>query len=119
MEKVTEITEGSFMSPAEITVKKDKSVEIALDSRKLNGVTIKRKAKMTNMEKLISQISRKISEGTDGDILATKLDFDYAYEQIKLKENTKNLYIFTVKGGDFTEYYLFRKGFYGLADIPT
>ena len=51
--------------------------------------------------------------------MATKLDFDYAYGQIKLDENTKNLCIFTVTGGDFTGYYRFLKGFYGLADIPT
>ena len=47
------------------------------------------------------------------------LDFDYAYGQIKLNENTRNLCIFTVTGGEFTGYYRFLKGFYGLADIPT
>ena len=58
--KATEITEDCFVSPAMITVKKDKSGKIALDSRKLNEVTIKRKAQMPNMEELISRISRKI-----------------------------------------------------------
>ena len=119
LERATEITEDCFVSPAVITVKKDKSIKIALDSRKLNEVTIKRKAQMPNMEELISRISRKISEGKEGEILATKLDFDYAYGQIKLDENTKNLCIFTVTGGDFTGYYRFLKGFYRLADIPT
>ena len=118
LERATEITEDCFPSPAVITVKKDKSVKIALDSRKLNEVTIKRKAQMPNMEELISRISRKISEGKEGEILATKLDFDYAYGQIKLDENTKNLCIFTVTGGDFTGHYRFLKGCYGLADIP-
>ena len=70
------------------------------------------------MEELFSRISRKISEREEGEILATKLDFDYAYGQIKLDENTENLCIFTVTGGDFTGYYHFLKGFYGLADIP-
>ena len=74
---------------------------------------------MPNMEKLISRISRKISEGKEGEILATKLDFDNAYGQIKLDENTKNLCKFTVTGGDFTGYYRFLKGFYGLPVIPT
>ena len=107
------------MSTAVITVKKDKWVKIALDSRKLNEFTTKRKTQMPNMEELISRISRKIFEGKEGEILATKLDFDHAYGQIKLDENTKNLCIFTVTGGDFTGYYRFLKGFYGLADIPT
>ena len=43
--------------------------------------------------------------------MATKLDFDYPYGQIKLDENTKNLCIFTVTAGDFTEYYRFLKYF--------
>ena len=119
MGRATEFTEDCFVSPAVITVKKDKSVNIALDSRILNEITVKKKAQMPNMEELISRISRKISEGSDGEILATKLDFEYAYRQTKLDENTKNLCIFTVTGGDFTEYYRFLKSFYGLADIPT
>ena len=102
-----------------ITVKKDKSVKIALDSRKFNEITVKRKAQMPNLEELISRILRKIPEGSDGEILATKLDFDYVYGQIKLDENTKTLCIFTVTGGDFTGYYRFLKGFCGLAEFPT
>ena len=119
LERATEITQDCFVSLAVITVKKDKTVKIALDSRKLNEVTIKRKAQMPNMEELISRISKKISEGKEGEILATKLNFEYAYGQIKLVENTKNLCIFTVPGGDFTGYYRFLKRIYGLADIPT
>ena len=60
LERATEITEDCFVSPAVITVKQDESIKIALDSRKLNEVTIKRKAQMPNMEELISRISRKI-----------------------------------------------------------
>ena len=119
LEKATEIKEGCFVSPAVITVKKDKSIKIALDSRKLNEATIKRKTQMPNMEELISRISRKISEEQEGEIWITKLDFDYAYGQIKLDDQTKSLCIFTVTGGEFTGYYRFLKGFYGLADIPT
>ena len=56
LEKADKITENCFVSPAVITIKKDKSVKIALDSRKLNESRIKRKATMPNMEELISQI---------------------------------------------------------------
>ena len=91
LERATEITEGCFVSPAVITVKKDKSVINALDSKQLNKVTIKRNAQMPSMEEGISRISRKISEGTEGEIFATKLDFDYAYEQINLDDKTRNL----------------------------
>ena len=91
-------------------MKKVKSIKVAIDSRKFNEVTIK-KAQMPNMEELISRISRKISEGEEGEMLATKLDFNYEYGQIKLDEKTRNLCIFTVTGGEFTSYYLFLKGF--------
>ena len=55
MEKANNIDENCFVSPTVITVKKDKSLKIALDSRKLNEITIKRKAQMPSMEKLISR----------------------------------------------------------------
>ena len=114
-----EITEDCFVSPAVITGKKDKSIKIAIDSRKLNEVTIERKAQMPNMEELISRIPRKISGREDGEILATKLDSNYSYRQSKLNEKTRNLCVFTVAGVEITGYYRFLKGFYGLADIPT
>ena len=119
LERATEINEDCFVSPAVITVKKDKSIKIALDSRKINEATIKRKAQMPNMEELISKISRKVSEEKEGEIHITKLDFDCAYGHLRLDEQTRNLCIFTVTGGEFTGYYRFLKGFYGLADIPT
>ena len=119
LEKATEIDENCFVSPAVITVKKDKSVKIALDSRKLNEITIKKKAQMPNMEELLSRISRKIADGKEGEVWISKLDLDYAYGQVKLSEKAKNLCIFTVTGGKFTGYYRFLKGFYGLADLPT
>ena len=78
LERATEITEDCFVSPAVITVKKDKSIKIALDSRKLNEATIKKKAQMPNMEELITRISRKMSEEQEGEIWITKLDFDFA-----------------------------------------
>ena len=89
LERATEITQDGFVSPAVVPVKKDKSVKIALDSRKLNTMTVERKTQMPNKEELISRISRKKPKGTEGEILATKLDFDYAYGQIKLDETAK------------------------------
>ena len=74
---------------------------------------------MPNMEELISRMSRKISEGKESEIWLTKLDFDYAYGQIKLDDETQNLCMFTITGGEFTGYYRFLKGFNRLADIPT
>ena len=117
VEKANNIDENCFVSPAVITVKKDKSVKLALDSRKLNEITIKRKAQMPNMEEIISRISRKIADGPADEIWT--FDLDYAYGQLILSKEAQNLCIFVVTGGDFTGYYRFLKGFYGLADLPT
>ena len=76
--------------------KEGQIIEIALHSQKLNEGTIKRNAQMPNMEDLLSSISREISEGEAGEILATKLDFEYAHVQIKLDEETRILCTFTV-----------------------
>ena len=53
LERATEITEDCFVSPAVLTVKKDKRVKIAPDSRIMNEVAIKGKAQMPYMEELI------------------------------------------------------------------
>ena len=107
------------MSPAVITIKKDKSVKIALDSRKLNEITVKRKTQMPKMEELISRISRKIADGPADEIWISKFDLDYAYGQLLLSREARNLCIFDVTGGNFTGYYRFLEEFYGLADIPS
>ena len=82
IEEANNIDENCFVSPAVITVKKDKSVKIALDSRKLNEITIKRKAQMPNMEELISRISRKSANGPADEIWTSKFDLDYFFYRL-------------------------------------
>ena len=38
---------------------------------------------------------------------------------MKLSEETSRQCVFALTGGKFSGYYRFKKGFYGLADIPT
>ena len=118
LEKAINTTENCFVSPAVITIKKDESVKIALDSRKLNEACVKRKATMPNMEELISKISAEITR-SDGEIWMSKIDLDYAYGQAKLTAEAARHCVFSMIGGDFTGHYRFKKGFYGLSDIPT
>ena len=117
LEKAEKTTENCFISPAVITIEKDKSVKIALYPRKLNEACIKRKAAMPNMEELISKISAKFTKG-DGDIWMSKIDLDYAYGQAKLSREAAKHCVFSMIGGDFTGHYRFKKGFYGLSDVP-
>ena len=118
LEKADKTTENCFVSPAVITIKKDKSVKIALDSRKLNKSCIKRKATMHNMEELISQFSAKITQ-SDGEIWMSKIDLDCAYGQAKLSAEASRHCVLSFIGGEFTGHYRFKKGFYGLGDSPT
>ena len=118
LEKANNTTENCFVSPAVITIKKDKSVKIALDSRERNEACVKRKATMPNMEELISKISAEITR-SDGEIGMSKIDLDYAYGQAKLTAEAARHCVFSIIGGDFTGHYRFQKRFYGLSDIPT
>ena len=80
---------------------------------------MKRKAQLPNMEELKSRISRKTTDGEADEIWISKFDLGYAYGQLPLSKNASDISIFAVTGGNFTGYYRFLKGFYGLADIPT
>ena len=112
LEKADGTTENCFTSPAVITIKKDKSVKIALDSGKLNESCIKRKAAMPNMEELINKISAEITKSS-GEIWMSTNDLDYAYGQAKLSKEAAKHCLFSKIGGDFTGHYRFKKGFYG------
>ena len=93
-------------------------MQISLDSRKLNEACVKRKSAMPNMEELISKISAEITKN-NGEICMSKIDLYYAYGQAKpTKEAAKHCIISLIEG-DFTGQYRFKKGFYGLSDIPT
>ena len=119
MERVKQVDEDCFVSPVVITVKNDKSVKIALDSRKLNDSCIKVRPHMPNMEELLNQISVEITKDRTKELMMSKIDLDYAYGQMMLSEETSIQCVFAITGGNFSGYYRFKKGFYGLADIPT
>ena len=61
LEKILKIEEDCFVSPVLITVKKDKSVRIALDRRKLNDSIIKMTPHMPNMKEMLNQTSTEIT----------------------------------------------------------
>ena len=120
LEKVKDVDEDCFVSPVVITVKNNKSVKIALNSRKLNDSCIKMRQHIPNMEELLNQISVKITRDRTVQLFISKIDLDYAYGQMKLSEesNLPTLRI-RINRKKIKEYYRFKKRFYGLADIPT
>ena len=74
---------------------------------------------MLNMEELLNLISVEITRDRTPQLFMSKIDLDYAYGQMKLSEETSQQCVFALTGGNFSGYYRFKKGFYGLADIPT
>ena len=119
MEKVKLVDEYCFVSPVVITVKNDKSVKIALDSRKLNNSCIKLRPHMPNMEELLNQISVELTRDRTKELMISKIDLDYAYDQMKLSKDTRRQCVFAITGGKFSGSFRFKKRFYDLADIPT
>ena len=89
IEKANKIDDVCFVSPAVITVKKDKSVKIAQDSQKLNQITNRRNAQMPNMEELTPRVTRKIAVGPADEIWTSKLDLDYVYGQLRLSREAR------------------------------
>ena len=103
-----------------ITVKKDKSVKLALDSKVLNKAIHKNKYQMPNIDSLIDSISQYINDSNQGDNnYFSKIDLKYAYSQLKLHPDTSRHCNFNIICGDSTSKYRFKTGFYGLMDMPA
>ena len=119
IEKLTNCSDQFFISPIVITVKKDQSIKIALDSKILNKAIYKNKYQMLNIDSLIQTNSQTLSTAPQETSYFTTLDLQYAYSQLKFHSETARHCNFNLKSGDMTGAYRFKTGFYGLTDMPT
>ena len=105
--KLEKCPDDLFISPVVITVKKDKSVKIALDSKKLNDAIHKNKYQMQSIDHLIDSLAVYISERRNlpGKYFFSKIDLKYAYSQIPLDENIQKHCNFNILGGRATGTY--------------
>ena len=110
-----------YISPVVITVKKDKSVKLALDSKKLNKAIHKNKYQMQSTDQLIDSVALYISERrkSPGTYWFSKIDLKYAYSQIPLDESVAKHCKFSFLGGRETGTYRFINGFCGLTYMPA
>ena len=69
---------------------------------------------MPNMDELLNHILVEITRDRTMQVFMSKIDSDYAYGQMKLSEETSRQCVFAITGGNFSGYYRFKKGFYGL-----
>ena len=118
IEKIDEIKDNVFIQPTVITVKKDRSVKIALDARALNQAIDKDKYQMPNLENLLDMVAEKL-DSEDGEAWYSSVDMTYAYGQIPLHQLTAKHCNFQIIGGESTGTYRFVTGFYGLTVMPT
>ena len=98
LERVEQIDEDCFVSPLVITVKNDKSVKIALDSRKLNDSCNKVRPHMPNMEELLKQVSVEILNDRTKKLMMSNIDLDYAYGQMILSKKKQTMCICNYRG---------------------
>ena len=102
--KLEKSSDELFISPVIITVKKDKSVKIALVSKKFNGAIHKNKHQMQSINHLMDSVAVYISErkNKQGKYFFSKIDLKYVYSQIPLDENIKKHCNFNILGGKDT-----------------
>ena len=67
---------------------------------------------MPNMEEILNQISVQISRDRAVQLFISNIDFDYAYGQMKLSEETSRQCVFALTGGKFSDS---KRGF---TDLP-
>ena len=118
--KISSCPDKYFLSPIVVTIKKNQTIELALDSKVLNKAIHKNKYQMPNIDTLIESISQQISApASQNTTYFSTIDLKYAYNQSNLDANTANHCNFNIISGDMTGLYRFKTGFYGLTDMPA
>ena len=122
IEKFNNCSDQNFISPIVITVERDQTINLALDSKSPNKTVHKNKYQMPNNETLIDSLSQIITdyktESADKIYFST-IDLKYAYSQLNLHPDTAKHCNFNIVSGDMTGTYRFKTGFYGLTDNPA
>ena len=118
--KLSSCPDKYFISPIVVTVKKDQTIKLALDSKVLNKAIHKNKYQMPNIDTLIEFISQQISApASQNTTYFSTSDLKYAYSQLNLDANTANHCNFNIISEDMTGTYRFQRGFYDLTDMPA
>ena len=118
--KLSSCPDEYFISPIVVTVKKDQTIKLALDSKVLNKAIHKNKDQMPSIDTVIESISQQISApASQNSTYFSTIDLKYAYSQLILDTNTANHCNFNIISGDMTGTYRFQTGFYGLTDMPA
>ena len=116
--KLEKHSEKQFRSPIVITVKKDQTVKIALDSKKTNKFIHKNKYHMPNIDLLLDNIAQTIKSDNKNKRCSLPLINGMCIHKsfwIRKQENN----VISVSGGNAPGTYQFQTGFCGLTDMPA
>ncbi len=102
IERLQSFTDDQFISPIVITVQRDGSLTLALDSKELNKMVSQNKYQMPNIEDLMDRIADVISSKGRGKVWFTSIDLKYAYGQLVLALETALQCNFSLVGGAAT-----------------
>ena len=119
IERLDKCTSDCFIAPIVITVKKDGSIKLALDTKSINRQLFINKYQMPNVDKLLDGVSRIVTANTNGTLYFSVLYLKYAYSQLKLTKEAAKQCNFNIIGGQATGTYRYLTGFYGRADMPA
>ena len=117
--KLDKCSDKQFISPIVITFKKDQTVKLALDSKKINKYIHKNKYQMPNIDLLLDNIAQVVKSDKSNQTLFTTLDLRYAYSEIPLDKTTREQCNFSLIGGNATGTNQFQTSFYGLTDMQA
>ena len=101
--KLDKCSDRQIISPIVITVKKDQTVKLALDSKKINKFIHKNKYQMPNIELLLDNIAQVVKSDKSKQTLFSTLHLRYAYSQIPLHKTTKEQGNFSLIGVTLVE----------------
>ena len=108
IDKLEECSDKYFVSPIVITVKKDGSVKLALESRELNKQVQKKKSQI---KELMDTVGQTISERKTGDVYFSTRDLTYAYGQLPINPKTSVQCSFSLVGENQLERTALGQGF--------
>ena len=101
--KLSSCSEKYFTSPIVVTVKKDQTIKLALESKILNKAFHKNKYQMPNIDTLIESISQQISALASQDTTYfSTLELKDAYSQLNVDPNTAKCCNFNIISGGMT-----------------
>ena len=117
--KLDKCSDDVFISSIVITVKHDKSINLALNSQHLNESISKNKYYMQSIDNLMNAVVNYISDNKQfpGEFFFSKIDLKCAYSQKPLHPSIQRHCNFDSLGVKSTGTYSFINGFYGLSDM--